>query len=62
MSGTNTKGDGYYTVMIDTGEDDHCKIPYSVFAASDYHAARIVKDRTGHLANQNEVEGPYNRI
>ena len=51
----------FYTVMIDLGTDEG-KIPYSVFAKSDFHAARIVKNETGYLASQHEVEGPYTKF
>jgi hypothetical protein len=50
---------GYYTVHVDMGGQ---KIPYIVFAASDYHAARLVKDETGCLVTQHDVEGPHARF
>lgn len=50
---------GYYTVMINADEHDRHKIPYRVLATSDYHAARIVRETTGYLVRQDEVEGPY---
>ena len=49
---------GYYTVMVGPERAQERKVPYIVFAASDYHAARIVRDRTGYLAREHEVEGP----
>ena len=52
---------GYYTVLVDMGVAG-CKVPYVVFAASDYHAARIVRDETGYLALQHDIEGPYARF
>ena len=58
MSKLGQKG-GYYTVHV---EVDGKKIPYIVFAASDYHAARMVKNETGYLADQHDVEGPYSRF
>ncbi len=54
----NTKSVGYYTVMINFGSDEQ-KLPYKVFAASDYHAAKIVREKTGYLASEIDVEGPY---
>ena len=56
MNRANTRRGGYYTVLIKT--DDGRQIPYSVFATSDYHAARIVKEETGYLAQSHDVEGP----
>lgn len=47
---------GYYTVQL---EMDGAKIPYTVFAVSDYHAARMIKTETGYMARQTEIEGPY---
>lgn len=52
-----TKG-GYFTVTIDAAGQ---KLPYVVFANSDFEAARIVRRETGYMATQNEVEGPYMR-
>ena len=54
MSGTTSKG-GYYKVHTTTGEK---KIPYIVFALSDYLAARLVREISGYMANEREVEGP----
>jgi hypothetical protein len=51
------QGGGYYTVLIETNAQR--KIPYVVFARSDYQAARIVRDETGHMAQQRDIEGPY---
>ena len=50
---------GYYTVHIDV---EGAKQPYIVFAASDFHAARMVRSETGYMAQQHEVEGPYQRF
>lgn len=47
---------GYYTVSIEAGNE---KIPYTVFALSDYHAARLVREETGYLARPHEIEGPH---
>ena len=49
---------GYYTVMIDTGTNN-IKIPYQVFASSDFHAAKIVKEETGYLVTEHDVDGPH---
>ena len=49
---------GYYTVLVE-GYTPGAKIPYIVQAASDYHAARIVKAETGYIVNERDVEGPY---
>lgn len=49
---------GYYTVHIMSGAD---KIPYTIFADSDYHAARLIKRETGYLASQEDVDGPFRR-
>lgn len=60
MKPTQNNG-GYYTVLI----DNHLgmeKIPYVVFAQSDYQAARIVREETGVLATQHDVEGPFQRF
>ncbi len=50
---------GYYTVHI---ESEGTKIPYIVFASSDYHAARLIKDETGYLASKGDVIGPLARV
>lgn len=47
---------GYYTVFVGTGVT---KLPYTVFALSDYHAARLINQATGYLAAQHDIEGPY---
>lgn len=47
---------GYYTVHIQAGLH---RIPYTVYAESDYHAARQVREETGYLAQQDDVEGPF---
>jgi hypothetical protein len=57
----NVRAGGYYTVMVDKTEDG-LKMPYTVFAASDFHAARIVRSETGYAATENEVHGPYLRL
>ncbi len=50
---------GYYTVnAIVNGE----KQPHIVFAASDLHAARLVRNETGYMAKEHEVEGPYHNF
>ena len=59
MKKLNVKTGGYYTVHVDV---EGQKIPYIVFAASDYQAARMVKNETGYLASQHDVEGPYARF
>jgi len=46
---------GYYTVHV---EMEGQRMPYIVFAISDYHAARQVREETGYLARQHDVEGP----
>lgn len=50
---------GYYTVNINLGQE---RVPYVVYATSDYHAARLVRNETGYLASQHDVEGPYSRF
>lgn len=52
-----TKG-GYYTVNL---EIDGKKLPYVVFAVSEFDAARKVKYETGCLVTDRDVEGPYQR-
>jgi len=47
---------GYYTVRIAAGSEE---VPYTVFAASDYHAARLVREETGYLPHPHEIEGPH---
>lgn len=47
---------GYYTVYMRL---DGIVIPYTVFALSDYHAARVVREETGYMAAQSDIEGPY---
>lgn len=51
---------GFYTVLI--GTDGGARLPYVVFAASDYHAARLVRDETGFMASEKDIEGPYTRV
>ena len=50
---------GYFTVNIPVNGE---KMPYVVFARSDFQAARIVRDETGYMADQHDVEGPYSRF
>lgn len=50
-----TKG-GYYTVNLDI---DGKKLPYVVFARSEFDAARKVKFETGVMVTDNDVDGPY---
>lgn len=52
---------GYYTVQV-SFDGLKKKIPYIVFANSDYQAAKIVKDETGYMAPQHDVQGPFARI
>lgn len=49
---------GYFTVHVGEGAQ---KVPYIIFATSDYHAARLVRHQTGYMAAEHEVEGPYQR-
>lgn len=49
---------GFYTVFV---KAEGTKLPYTVFALSDYHAARLINQATGYLASQKDVEGPYSR-
>jgi hypothetical protein len=49
---------GYYTVNL---EIDGKKLPYVVFAASEFDAARKVKYETGCLVTDRDVEGPYHK-
>lgn len=57
MSNEKTKA-GYYSVNILVGEH---KLPYIVFARSEYDAARKVRQETGYLAQQQDVYGPRQR-
>ena len=57
MNQSNAKYCGYYTVFINAGEGR--QMPFNVFATSDYHAAKIVRDKTGFLAHAHDVSGPY---
>ena len=50
---------GYYTVNLDV---EGKKIPYIVFAQSEFQAAHRVKHETGYLATDTDVEGPYQRF
>ncbi len=50
---------GYFTVNINSAGQRH---PYIVFATSDFQAAKLVKQQTGHMASQHDVEGPYDRF
>jgi hypothetical protein len=56
---TPTPKPGYYTVNLDI---DGRKIPYIVFAKSQFQAAHKVKQETGYLATDMDVEGPYQRF
>ncbi len=58
MKNEQTPKGGYYTVTVDV---EGSKQPYIVFAASDFHAARMVRHETGYMAQEHEVEGPYQR-
>ncbi len=49
------KGGGYYSVLVGGSG----KAPYIVYAASDWQAARLVREATGYMPRQHEVEGPY---
>jgi hypothetical protein len=49
---------GYYAVNILVG--DH-RIPYIVFAQSEFEAARKIRAETGYVAEREEVEGPIER-
>lgn len=55
----NALSAGYFTVNIPVNGE---KMPYVVFARSDFQAARIVRDETGYMASQQDVEGPYSRF
>ena len=55
---SETKG-GYYTVTLDL---EGQKIPYTVYAVSDYQAARIVKQEMGIMVREQDVEGPFQRF
>lgn len=57
VSAAAPKG-GYFTVNINNAGQRH---PYVVYAASDFQAAKLVKQQTGHMASQHDVEGPYTR-
>ena len=54
---TTLKG-GYYTVNLDI---DGKKLPYVVFARSEFDAARKVKFETGCMVTDSDVEGPFPR-
>ncbi len=58
------KKSGYFTVHIEGAGIDgaHARLPYIVYAESDYHAARKVKHETGYMARAQDIEGPYARI
>ncbi len=49
---------GYFTVNIPAAGGMR---PYVVFAKSDFQAARIVKQETGYMPLQQDVEGPFQR-
>ena len=51
---------GYYTVNL---EVEGQRIPYIVFAVSDYQAAVKVRNQTGYMAaSQQDVHGPHERF
>ena len=50
---------GYFTVNIPSAGGT---LPYVVYAKSDFQAARIVKQETGYMPVQHDVEGPYQRF
>lgn len=52
----HTSKGGFYTVNLDI---DGKKLPYMVFALSDYQAAHKVLEETGHAVTEDQVEGPY---
>lgn len=57
---TNTMAQGgYFTVNIPAASGT---LPYVVYAKSDYQAARIVKQETGYMPVQQDVEGPFHRF
>lgn len=49
---------GYYTVNLDI---DGKKLPYVVFARSEFDAARKVKFETGCMVTDSDVEGPFHK-
>ncbi|TAL27297.1 MAG: hypothetical protein EPN97_17610 [Alphaproteobacteria bacterium] len=49
---------GYYTVRLDIGGR---KIPYIVFADSEYQAAHKIRMETGLLPAPRDIDGPYSR-
>jgi hypothetical protein len=51
---------GYFTVNIPAAAGQ--SLPYIVFAKSDFEAARIVKQVTGFMPLQQDVEGPFQRF
>ena len=55
---TEAKKGGYYTVNLDI---EGSKLPYVVFAHSDFEAARKVKFETGCMVTDRDVEGPFPR-
>lgn len=58
----NKQSGKYYTVLVNADNATQKKIPYLVFAASDYQAARIIRDEIGYMAHQRDIEGPYYRL
>jgi hypothetical protein len=55
MEHSTFKG-GYFTIHMDI---EGRKIPYVIFASSDYQAARKLRQETGYVAVADEIEGPY---
>lgn len=53
--GIKMNKNGYYTVNIEVSGQ---VMPYTVFAQSEYQAARKVREETGYLARDYQVEGP----
>lgn len=51
---------GYYTVNIEA--EAGIRIPCTIFATSNEHAAGLVWIETGYLAKSEDVQGPYARV
>lgn len=51
---------GYYTVNVEA--DAGIRIPCTIFATSNEHAAGLVWIETGYLAKAEDVQGPYTRV
>ncbi len=54
------KKGGYYTVHME--QENGQKLPYIVFALSEFQAARKVREETGYMPKDHQIEGPYQRI